>query len=732
MDSSAANGRQYKSRKTRPCDFCRRRRVTCNMPAGPPCVRCVNKGQPCTFEQGPSLRRRPALESSAQQYISESGEQGVFTLDGSKQPRLVPTSSLPGSSPGAIDMAMFLGGVDVMALFDDQSSTETGAVSAVAPGALAGQASTPDMSHPLDNRQPEISATFPIVLPDVLPMEDEDTAMDAQDTAGIDGSLEYLPGAFSFYIGPTGVTDVHLLAREPLNASNLTEARMNGLRYRRMESGTTSGFSGDAGPIFFGITDRALLDRTEPQPNPATGEAAWSEFCKILTHFQAGRLVQLYSRFVDPYFPILSKHQIPSDPESLSNIPLALLAAICAISLPFIVYDESLVPLLLNPPSSEQLYRLCWLQISEELHAPTLTTLQACLLLQQRLPTNVYLSDTAFAWSLMSTSVAVAQTIGLHRDPGSWTSVAYWERTVRRRLWWSTWSMEKWFALARGMPSHLSDDGHDVEVLTAGDIEDTLSSFPPTDSHLPHLVSLTIILSDIQQTYYSVKAIRRTANDLLYSLEVARDLRTRLKDWKDSLPPTLKFGSVPSETTTVAIVDPAAEPGFDDNLLNGSGSVHLSYIVTHMTLFRALLRPLDKWSELVHQSAELAEVLYGGAQAVIKGALLCVKEFVEFIEALTPARWNAFWHSWSRSNFAMAGFFMVYLLHIVSPPSSEDGITLGAFNFDPERVELQQWIRRWRRANRSANSASGMKGLVNLGLLRVETMLKNTGSSHRP
>lgn len=289
--------------------------------------------------------------------------------------------------------------------------------------------------------------------------------------------------------------------------------------------------------------------------------------------------------------------------------------------------------------------------------------------------------------------------------------------------------MERWVALARGMPSHLSDDSYDVEALTPDDINDTLSTLPVTTLHLPHLVSLTLILSDIQQTYYTVKATRRTANDLLYSLEAARDLRKRLKDWKDDLPSTLKFGSIQLESIGEIADGSQPEIKSADKSLDGNGSIHLSYIVTHMNLFRALLRPLDKRRELIDQSAQLAGV-YGGTQAVVKGALLCVKEFVEFIEALTPARWNAFWHSWSRSNFAIAGFFMVYLLHIVSPPS--DGSTdPGAVTFEQEHLELREWIRRWRYANRSANSASGLKGLVNLGLLRVETMLSNVGSSSR-
>ncbi|KAJ5898376.1 hypothetical protein N7504_008664 [Penicillium tannophilum] len=464
-------------------------------------------------------------------------------------------------------------------------------------------------------------------------------------------------------------------------------------------------------PTVFGITDHSLLEKAEPKLDPQLTDNAWPRLWAMMNPTEAWHLIKLYSRYVDPYFPILSSHQIPSSPTDLSKMPLALLSAICATSLQFVMYDDSLYTLLLNPPSSEQLYRLCWLCVSQELHAPSLATLQACLLLQQRLPTNMYLSDTAFAWSLMSTSLAVAQTVGLHRDAGSWISIPPWEKKLRRRLWWGLYAMEKWVALARGMPSHLGDDDYDVSMLKPEDIQDTLSDSPDTQSHIRHLSTLSTILSDIQRSFYSVRAIGKTSNDLQYSLDLARPMRVRLKNWRDNLPDNL------SPTSN-------AVSGED---LDGNGSLYLSYIVTHVALLRALLRPLDQWPALITMDQEEPDALYEGAKAVVKGALLCVKEFVEFVEKLTGAQWNAFWHSWSRPNFAIAGSFMVHLLQVVSPPTeAESRPDLLKYSFDAEHTELQTWIRRWRWATRiSANGAAGVKGLTNLGFIKVETLMGN-------
>ena len=516
-------------------------------------------------------------------------------------------------------------------------------------------------------------------------------------------SLELVPDAFSFYIGPTGAADVHLLKREDFDTRNITRPRIQGLRYRRLDNEAAQQ-DGRQDITIFGITDESLLRKAEPRADEKSIDAAWSELWNTITPDTAWRLIKLYARFIDPYFPILASQQLPSSPDELSNLPLALLAAMCASALPFVVHDEGLYSLLLHPPSGSQLYRICWLDIRQRLHAPTLATIQACLLLQQRLPTNAYLSDTAFAWSLMSTAVAVAQTIGLHRDSMGWNSVPRWERKLRSRLWWAVWTMERWVSLVRGMPSHINDDDFDVSDLTPEAVTDTLSSSLHTTTQLHQLVKLTRILADIQKTYYTVRTMDRTSRDLNLSLDLARIPRAQLKSWLDNL--GLGLPQLGEETST-------------HHDLDGRASLQLSYIVTHMTLFRALLRPLEKWEDEAGNYPVQAEAAYGAAKAVIKGSLVCVTDFVAFLEGLRDAQWNAFWHSWSRPNFAIAGSFMVHLLHLTSASSGR-----GDFGFQEEDGELRALVKRWRVAIRvSANGAAGARGLANLGLLRVETML---------
>lgn len=59
-DGSAANqGRKYKSRKERPCDACRRRKVCCiREPGDEACSLCRMQQTVCQYDQGPTPRRR--------------------------------------------------------------------------------------------------------------------------------------------------------------------------------------------------------------------------------------------------------------------------------------------------------------------------------------------------------------------------------------------------------------------------------------------------------------------------------------------------------------------------------------------------------------------------------------------------------------------------------------------------------------------------------------------------
>lgn len=66
--------RSYKSRKYRPCDFCRARQVACKIDSAPPCQLCSSHGRECTFVERPKKKRRPNGPAST---VDSSGSGGA-------------------------------------------------------------------------------------------------------------------------------------------------------------------------------------------------------------------------------------------------------------------------------------------------------------------------------------------------------------------------------------------------------------------------------------------------------------------------------------------------------------------------------------------------------------------------------------------------------------------------------------------------------------------------------
>jgi len=302
--------------------------------------------------------------------------------------------------------------------------------------------------------------------------------------------------------------------------------------------------------------------------------------------------------------------------DALRAMPLSLLSALYATALPFMLYDDLLATTIVHsPPPAHQLYRMSWLAVVQELHTPRLATLQACLLLLQRAPTNRYTTDTPWKTSLVGWTVALAQILGLNHDCGDWSSLPTWEVNLRKRLWHGVYVMDKWASLGAGMPSHIRNDDFDVMPLQNTDCEmmphdqDASQIGLPvpseSDSHFRLLAELTCILSDIMDAYYSLRATQRTSKDFTLSLEIARPIRSRLKAWNDSLPPALSLRQ--------------------NDRVDSRGMAKLSGNLTSVQ--------------------EEDHGIVGSRLAVRAGAKECAKEVVEFVENLGRGALDAFWHS---------------------------------------------------------------------------------------
>jgi len=132
-------------------------------------------------------------------------------------------------------------------------------------------------------------------------------------------------------------------------------------------------------------------------------------------------------------------------------VPYALLAGIVAHST---VYIPEIVPL------HKSLWSQALLALEDEYRQPRLRVIQlALLILTSRPNENHGQNEIALArvrhmakHRLILQAVGAAHLLGLHIDPTHW-NLPRWERSVRKRMWWTLVIHDKWRALLHGRPS---------------------------------------------------------------------------------------------------------------------------------------------------------------------------------------------------------------------------------------------------------------------------------------
>jgi hypothetical protein len=624
--------RAYKSRNKRPCDFCRYKKAACHLDNQPPCELCTRYNKECTFVESPAKRRRPNENSPETQRHRQNGSydgkvqeaspfiNGPMVTDGldtqpdllqwegtMPQPYPMPQMGIPPPVDyNAYDPALYREPSMNFDAFDPALSNNT------TDPTLENMPVTSTKAQSLFDTTPsQQSATLPMHLQ--LPFDN---------TTG-EPSLDCQVSSNAQMVGTSGESDPYLMSRYRYDQYN--EASFQRVRVRKMCDAESS--SGEL-PTYFFIQHNALASKAQPPEPKEILDQHRREIEGMVSNDVGKRLIVLFYRFVQPYFPILSRSHGRLDEHGIcepSSVPTCILAAIYGHALPFCAWDERLCVDVYTPPSADALFRIAWLACQPEFHTPALSVLQTLLLLIQRRPTNKHVSDTPFKWVIMTSAVAIAQTLGLNRDPSNWP-LPTWEIQIRRRLAWATFVQDKWLALNFGRSSHINPDDWDISPLQEYDFED---ADRPGAAHFLNLCSLTDIATDILSNLFSIRAARRLQCDLEATIDVAKPLRIRLTEWQQHLPQTLRLASTPT---------PASSPQQLRNLskspLDGNGSLHLAYITAKIELFRAMLRP-----RITDSSSQSA------VQALRSGALAVGREVLEFLEGLGARELEAFWAS---------------------------------------------------------------------------------------
>lgn len=170
---------------------------------------------------------------------------------------------------------------------------------------------------------------------------------------------------------------------------------------------------------------------------------------------------------------------------------------------------------------------------------PRLETIQA------RLIQCLYLLSSSRAnecWYSFGTALQVVTALGLHRKcPVKLTKKgsSYFELELRKRIFWSAYTLDKYLSIMFGRPRLLHDEDIDQELPDEVNDEDLLEENPArrersTDSMMIASVlhyRLSRILGDISRQLYSINPISRDS-----PLETAVRLTSDLEKWKESVP----------------------------------------------------------------------------------------------------------------------------------------------------------------------------------------------------
>ena len=302
-----------------------------------------------------------------------------------------------------------------------------------------------------------------------------------------------------------------------------------------------------------------LVDQLGAERSKAANMTALGLVERLVGSF-GSLLIQSYLTTTHRNFPVVEEGFF-SDYENgrKSNLDPALLAAIYALTIPWLARDTGRGPSQL--PDVYQLEDLAFRLFGESLYKPTLSTIQAGILLLQK-PNN----DSK---TLNSQLVGAAYELGLHLDCTTWSSNVA-EKGLRKRLAWALYMQDKWCSLIYGRPSAISSNNWAVKALA----DEDFGSFRISSELLTadeerergralfkEMVSLTEILSTVLDTFYTLRAMQEV-EDAQQSgtrliLERAKPVQIRLKEWFAGLPANLKIDSTmtgkPSSTGSTIV-----------------------------------------------------------------------------------------------------------------------------------------------------------------------------------
>lgn len=356
-------------------------------------------------------------------------------------------------------------------------------------------------------------------------------------------------------------------------------------------------------------------------------------------------LIHTYFRVIHPSFPILHKKVfLEKYSRSYREFSAPLLAAVYSLACNWWDFDQSLAQH--QKPDVEALNDIALRTFFEVTERPRLSAVQAGLLLLQ------CRAENPNNWILCQQVVSLAEELGLGLDCHDW-KLPKWERGLRRRLAWAVWIQEKWTALTESRVSHFTlgrnwlvrdianDDFPEIPQTRPNTNDDEfakmMGEYEMGKNLFKETIELSMILSEILEGFYTYSAQKTTAR-IDRTLQLAKPLQLKLREWYHSLPQNLQMQPVVSDR------------------LNPVACLHLSYFAAEITLHRKIILNLSS-----DDPPELVKVCRAAATTRLIAVL-------DFLKNLKKEHINSFWHASTSSNFTIVGSFAAILYVTSSSP----------------------------------------------------------------
>lgn len=315
------------------------------------------------------------------------------------------------------------------------------------------------------------------------------------------------------------------------------------------------------------------------------------------------------------------------------------------------------------------------------MHAPQLALLQTILICLQRPNEKAEpnTSDRPRDWALLSSAINVAYQLGLHVDCDNWP-IPGWQRRLRRRLWWVTYSEATWRALLLGLPQSISPDQWDVSALVENDFfidglrvpSEESCNWDPAHQELCQfchlgfdfrfMSSLSIHASNLYKEMYTVSAIRRRSGDFRGTLAVGVRLLAQLRNWKKDLPPHMATHGL----SNIGEHRDYFHPGSATN-------IKLAYLTIEVLIYRAVLRSLPTAEDPSYSGTEIQDQQSqsGGDLVFIletyRGAVEVAQRVSNFVQRIGPYDRNSLYYT------CECPYFNNVLSHILLKTSFSNG-----------------------------------------------------------